>query len=314
MSEFQTIIEEAWRIREFRAQRIYFSAPGAKHYENRYYANHRFSFVNLSVTGRACSCRCAHCGGKLLETMIPAPTPGEMRRVIDQLKKKECRGILVSGGADSRGEVPLLPFAEALAYAKQQGMRVLVHSGLIGRETAVGLKKAGVDQVLLDVIGDESTIREVYHLDRKPQDYFKALLTCREAGLETAPHLVIGLHYGRIRGELQALKMIKKASPQVLVLVILTPMRGTEMAGAEPPPAEEAAQVIGMARILNPSIPLSLGCARPGGEYKRKIEKLAVDCGVDGIAFPAETTVEYAVRKGLQPVYSEECCGLSFDI
>lgn len=310
MPGLSNLMQQAWEIRQNHAPRIIFSAPGAKHYQNRFFTNHRNSFVNLSVTGKTCGCRCAHCNGRLLETMIPTPTPEEMCRVVDRLTGKGCRGILVSGGADSRGEVPLLQFADAIKYARGKGLRVLVHSGLIRQETAVALREAGVDQILLDVIGDESTIREVYHLDRKPDDYLEAMLACREAGLEIAPHVVIGLHYGRILGEMNALDMIGRADPAAVVLVIISPMKGTDMAEVEPPPVEEAARVLVTARILNPDIPLTLGCASPPGRYRHTIERLAVDCGVNAIAYPDEATITHARNRGLKTFFAEECCSL----
>ncbi|MGC7873338.1 radical SAM protein [Desulfosporosinus sp. SYSU MS00001] len=309
-SEELSLAQEAWEVRQRLKPEIWFSAPGAKHYENRYYANHKHYFVNLSVTGEACACRCDHCSGKLLQNMVPAPTPLKMRQVIDQLQDIGCRGILVSGGANSQGEVPLLPFLDSLAYASQKGLKVLVHSGIITRETAMALKAAHVDQVLMDVIGDQETIHQVYHLDRRPEDYLRAMFFCREADLNIAPHVVIGLHYGQIRGEIQALEMIQQAQPKTIVLVILTPSNGTVMAGLEPPALDQASEVIAQARIMNPDIPITLGCARPSGQYKRIIEIQAVDCGVNGIAYPHEATIDYAQNRGLQTVFTEECCSL----
>lgn len=289
---------------------IWFSVPGAKHYDNRYYSNQAFSFVNLSVTGGGCACRCDHCNGKLLDTMMAAVTPEIMRQVVDNLVKKGTRGILVSGGANSKGEVPLLPFIEVMGYAKKMGLQVLVHGGLVQPETAAGLKEAGVDQVLMDVIGEERTIHEVYHLDRKPDDYLQSMLYCREAGLNIAPHVVIGLHYGEIWGEHQALEMISQVEPEAVVLVILTPTSGTAMAGVQPPTVAESAEIIARARVLNPTVPLSLGCARPPGEYKRQVEIKAVDAGVNGIAYPDEATIAYVLSKGLAAEFTEECCSL----
>lgn len=310
MTATQTIIQQAWETsREFLPE-IGFFVPGAKHYENPCYANRPFSFTHLSVTGEACACRCAHCEGALLKTMIGAACPEAMRRTVDKLLKQGCRGILVSGGGDSNGTVPLEPFVEAIGYAKQRGLKVLVHSGLIRREMAVRLKEAGVDQVLMDVIGDEGTIREVCHLNRKPDDYLQSMLCCRDAGLPIAPHIVIGLHFGQIRGEERALEMIREADPETIVLVILTPAGGTAMAGIRPPAMDEATRIMVTARILNPATPITLGCARPPGPYKRRVERVAIDCGVNGIAYPDETTVDYARRRGLKPVFSEECCSL----
>jgi lipoyl synthase len=310
MADIHAMIQKAWETRRTFAPEIWFSAPGAKHYENRYFSNHTHSFVNLSVTGEVCACRCDHCEGKLLQSMISTPTPMEMRRVVDRLLDQGCRGILVSGGANSKGEVPLLAFAESIAYAHQMGLKVLVHSGLLQRKTAAYLKEAGVDQVLIDVIGDQDTIRQVYHLDIRPDDYLQAMLICREVGLNIAPHVVVGLHYGRIRGERRALEMIQQADPETVVLVVLTPTSGTVMADIQAPLIAEVGRVIATARVMNPITPISLGCARPPGQYKRQLEIMAVDCGVNGIAYPDEATVAYAQAKGLQIMFSEECCSL----
>jgi uncharacterized radical SAM superfamily protein len=197
-----------------------------------------------------------------------------------------------------------------MGYASQMGLKVLVHSGLINRETATGLKGAGVDRVLIDVIGDKNTVRQVYHLNQQPDDYLQSMLFCREAGLNIAPHVVIGLHYGQIRGEWRAMEMIKQAEPETIILVILTPACGTAMADIQPPPIEEVAEVMATARVLNPGTPITLGCARPPGQYKRQVEIKAVDCGVNGIAYPDEATVTYAKSKGLKTMFTEECCSL----
>jgi lipoyl synthase len=310
MTAIRAMIQQAWETRQEFKSEIWFSAPGAKHYDNQYYSNRPFSFANLSVTGEACACRCAHCEGALLQTMIGATSPQAMRRVVDKLLKKGCRGILVSGGGNSNGEVPLQPFVEVMGYAKQMGLKVLVHGGLIRRETAAMLKEAEVDQVLMDVIGDERTIREVCHLNRKPDDYLQSMLYCRDAGLNIAPHIVIGLHFGQIRGERRSLEMIRQADPETIVLVILTPACGTAMAGIQPPSMDEAAEIMATARVLNPATPITLGCARPPGQYKRRAEMNAIDCGVNGIAYPDEATIAYARNKGLKTVFSEECCSL----
>ena len=310
MTDLQAMIQQAWEIRQGFTPEIWFSVPGVKHYDNAYYSNRPFSFAHLSVTGEACACRCAHCEGALLKTMIGAANPQAMRRVIDKLLRKGCRGILVSGGSNTHGEVPLQPFAEAMGYAKRMGLKVLAHGGLIRRKTAVMLKEAGVDQVLMDVIGDEATIREVCHLDRKPDDYLQSMLCCRDAGLSIAPHIVIGLHFGQIRGERHSLEMIRQADPETIVLVILAPACGTAMAGIQPPSTDEAAEIMAAARILNPATPITLGCARPPGPYKRRVEIDAIDCGVNGIAYPDEATVAYAQAKGLKTLFSEYCCSL----
>ncbi|MEN6637568.1 MAG: radical SAM protein, partial [Smithella sp.] len=210
-----------------RDTRIWFSAPGSKHYESRSFKNQAGSFANISITGKSCALGCAHCNARLLQSMLPAEIPEKLRGAVDHLIDRGCRGILVSGGADSRGEVPLRDFMLAIESACKRGLKVLVHTGLLQKETAKGLKDCGVNQILMDIIGHEQTIHDVYHLDRTPDDYLRSMMICQEAGLDFAPHVVIGLHYGRILGEYEALKMIHQAHPKIIVMVILAPMSGT---------------------------------------------------------------------------------------
>jgi uncharacterized radical SAM superfamily protein len=291
-----------------RDSRIWFSAPGSKHYECGSFRNHPYSFANLSITGKICDRRCEHCNAKLLQTMIPVETPDKMCSAVDRLIEKGCRGILVSGGADGRGEVPLTQFAQPMRYARQRGLLVLAHSGIMRKEMAIVLKDCGVNQVLFDVIGHEQTIRQVYHLDGTPEDYLRSMAICREAELDFVPHVVIGLHFGKILGEYQALRMIEEMKPESLVLVILTPMSGTGMSKVSPPEPEEVERVLKSARTWNPDTFLTLGCARPLGRYGRCVEKMAINHGVNGIAFPSDMAVDYASSRGLTPVFSEECC------
>jgi len=287
---------------------IWFSAPGSKHYECKRFRNHPYSFVNLSITGKHCACRCEHCNAKLLQSMIPVETAEKMCRTVDLLIKKGCRGILVSGGANSRGDVPLDQFIRPIQYARQQGLPVLVHSGIIRKETAILLKNCGVNQVLFDVIGHKQTICEVYHLENTPEDYLNSMAICRDVGLDFVPHVVIGLHFGKIVGEYEALRMIGDMMPGHLVLVILTPMAGTGMSEVKPPELDEVEGVLETARARNQDTFLTLGCARPSGRYGWSVEKMVIDHGFNGIAFPSDTAVDYASSQGLIPIFTEACC------
>jgi uncharacterized radical SAM superfamily protein len=314
LSDLENLIRCAWAVREhFHTPVLSVAAPGSKHYDNNYFSNHPFSFANVSITGRQCACKCEHCKGKLLQGMVQAENPADLGRLIDKLIEAGCKGILISGGANNRGEVPLLPFMDAIAYARTQGLKVLVHTGLVNRSTAGRLAESGVNQVVIDVIGNEGTIKEVYHLDRQPSDYLRSMQFCREAGLKVAPHVVIGLHYGRIVGEMNALRMIQQIQPEAVVLVVLMPLAGTAMASVRPPNLAETARIIAAARIMNPFVPVSLGCARPAGEYTYNLEKTAIDCGVNCVAYPSERTLAYAGARGLQLSFSENCCGLGGD-
>lgn len=307
-------LQKAKEIRHHWDSRMWFSVPGSRHYETLFYSNRPYSFATLSVTGSQCACRCEHCNARLLHSMIPAETPVKMYRTVDRLIERGCRGILISGGADEEGQVPIEPFLDAIRYAKDRGLTVLVHTGLIGTDMAFNLKNCGVDQILIDVIGHEQTIRDVYHLERTPDDYLETMIVCREAGLNFVPHVVIGLHFGQILGEYRALEMIREIRPERLVLVVLTPSSDTGMSHVKPPQLSEVKKVLAAARVRHPDTFLNLGCAKPAGIYKRQVEEAAIDCGFNGIAYPSESAIEYAIRLGFTPVFTESCCSLSGDV
>ncbi len=305
------LAEMAWRERmsNFPA-RLFASAPGAKRYHNAFFASRSRSFVNLTVTGEACALGCDHCRGKLLQTMVSVADPAELVSRAEDLRRDGAKGVLLSGGCTSDGRVPLDGHLEAIAKVKEMGLTVLVHGGLVERETARGLKAAGVDQVLLDVIGDEETIRQVYHLDRTPDDYRRTLEILREEELEAVPHIVLGLKFGRLGGEYRALEMITSTQPAHIVLVSLQPLPGTPMEAAPVTAGAELGRLAAIARLLNRTVPISLGCARPAGEGKDEMEIGAVAAGVNGVAYPAEGTVRYARGRGLEVEFAEVCCSL----
>jgi uncharacterized radical SAM superfamily protein len=301
----------AWAVRQRHPSTLLFAVPGNKRYQTEDYCNTPFRFANVSLTGRSCVLQCDHCRGQLLEGMLPVTSPEELLRAGLWLIEQGCSGLLLSGGADADGAVPLRPYLSAIARLKEWGLQVIVHTGLPDRETAVGLKAAGVDQVLFDVVGDEETIRQVLHLDRTPQDYVAALALLREVGLAVAPHVVVGLHYGQLRGELVALDGIVRVGADVVVLVVLRPLPGTPLAGVEGVAPETVGRLTAVARLLNPDVPLSLGCARPAGLLKVEIERRAVLAGVDRIAYPDPATVRLARECGLQTEFLESCCTLA---
>ena len=291
-------------------RRIGFAVSGIKHYENDYYKNSPSSFAAFSVTGTECGCRCAHCDASLLQTMADAGTPEKFISLVDKAAASGCTGILVSGGSDSGGAVPLLTSMEGIRYAKNKGLRVLVHTGLLDQKTALALKATNADQILLDVIGSEKTIRSVYGISKTPEDYFNSMVYCNDAGLEMAPHIVAGLDFGKIEGEYRAIDLISRAGAEKLVLAVLVPKRRTAMENNAPPALCEVMDLFRYASEKLKNCSITLGCARPH-IYSGGLEKAAVDLGFSAIAYPHEETIRYAESLGLETVFFEECCSLS---
>jgi lipoyl synthase len=304
---------EAFRIRKAHfGSDLTFSIPGTVSYNDNTFPSQRERFAAVSVTGTRCDLRCGHCRGKLLESMIPAEDPETLFQVINRLRAKGALGVLVSGGADKNGEVPLDKFIAPIKAikAKAPEFKVTCHTGLIRRETAVELKKAGVDQILIDVIGDDDTIREVYHLGKRVEDYEETLRMLKEVGHRLAPHLIIGHHYGEIRGEWRALEMVTRVEVETIVLVVLKPLHNPGRRLFKIPGPEEVSRISAVARILNPAVPIRMGCIRPAHPSKGEMERGCIDSGVNTVAYPLQGTIEYAREIGLETKFIEMCCSL----
>ncbi len=304
---------EAFRIRKLHfGDDLTFAVPGMVSYRTADLPSHRERFAAVSVTGRRCQLNCDHCRGKLLESMIPAETPEAFLATVDRLRSQGGLGLLLSGGADRNGEVPLERFTPAIRAIKEKTpqFKIIVHTGLIRKKLARELKEAGVDQVLIDVIGDEDTIRQVYHLDRRVEDYEETLTMLKEVGHRLAPHIVIGHHFGEIRGEWRALEMVTRIKVHTIVLVVIKPLSPFQKQEFRIPTPEEVARISSVARILNASTPVRAGCIRPAHPRKAPMEKGFIDSGVNTIAYPLQGPIEYAGERGLETRFVEMCCSL----
>ncbi len=305
------------RLKNF-GKKVYFHSPGFKHYEvEDFHLKGPVRFVDISITGKRCELMCDHCASKILWHMIPAETPDRLWKVCEDLRSQGVTGILISGGSNRDGIVELHPFLNTMRRVREElGMIVTCHVGLVDRGLAEGLREAGVDAVLLDIIGDDETIARVYKLPhRSVRDYYDSLKNLKEAGLRIVPHVIIGLHYGKIKGEFRALDMIADHDPDALVLVVVMPYYGKANFQLLPPPKpEEGAEVVLYARKLMPSVPIMIGCARPAGPDRVKFDVYSLLAGVNGIAFPAEGVVTYSKEIGLEPVLSPSCCSTVFMI
>lgn len=288
---------------------IYFYVPSHAYYYNKYFKSSPTIFPSISITGTSCALKCDHCGGIILKTMIPATTPSRLIEVCSELKKRGAVGCLISGGCLPNGSVPIEKFIDAISEVKRRfGLTIVVHTGLIGFETAKKLKEACVDAVSVDIIGSEETMREIYHLNCGVEKYVETLKALKETGIPFTPHILVGLHHGRIKGEIEALKLISKYDPSALIIIVFFPIRGTKMESVKPPPPETVLEILLEARFLMPRIPIALGCARPKGEHRIMMDRFAVEAGINAIAFPSLEAIEKARELGLEIRFLQTCC------
>jgi len=246
--------------------------------------------------------------------MIPARNPKDLVKICEKLKSDGCVGCLVSGGCLPDGSVPLNRFTDVLSQVKRElGLKIVVHTGLIDNDTALNLRSAGVDSALIDIIGSNDTIREIYHLDAGIEDYEKSLEALYASGIPIVPHILVGLHYGRILGEFKAIDMIARYAPSALVVIAFTPIKGTAMEGTPPPKPEDIAKVLVAARSRLPKVPIALGCIRPKGTHRTKTDALAIKAGINAIAYPSEEAIKLAESIGLKTSFHPVCCSQIYE-
>jgi len=297
-----------------RTGKIRFYAPSFVYYKSKYFHSPQNAFPSISITGSSCALKCKHCNGKVLDTMVPALTPEQLFDVCAKLKNNGAVGCLISGGCLPDGSVPIDEFVDAIAKIKKKlGLTVVTHTGVIDYSTAKKLKEAGVDAALIDIIGSDETIREVYRLDVSVEDYDRSLRAFHKSGIPFVPHVLVGLHYGELKGELEALKTISRYSPSAVITIAFMPIRGTPMEKVIPPEPEDIARILVSAKLLMPKIPLVLGCMRPKGKHRINTDMLAVRAGVNGIAFPVEEAIRLAESMNLETSFSSLCCSQIFE-
>jgi uncharacterized radical SAM superfamily protein len=292
---------------------VRFSTPTFKEYESSELQScGKNSFPAFSITAGGCALMCDHCEARILEPMIPAIRPEMLdQKVRELIEKEDLQGFLLSGGSNKRNEIRYSRYYPVIEKLKRDFpfLRIAIHTALTDPAGAREMEGAGVDVAMLDIIGAQETIREVYHLDRPVDDFEATLEALCATSMQISPHIVIGLHYGRILGEANALDILSRHYTQALVLVVIMPFYarpGTFVT----PDTNEVGRIFMQARQRLPDRHVLLGCARPPGMHKRVTDAYAVMAGLDGIAFPADGAVSVADVIGRPFHQAHACCSI----
>ncbi|NOZ19632.1 MAG: radical SAM protein, partial [Planctomycetes bacterium] len=206
-----------------RSREVLFSAPAIKHFDTDEFKNSgRPVFVPVSVTGERCELGCTHCRGRLLKGMVQAPTPEELWSLMQRLKNEGCQGLLLTGGCDEDGLVPITPFCETLARVKDElDMTTAVHVRLVDEAQAEAIEGSRADVAMIDVIGSDDVLHSVYRLPNKSMADIERSLDLLEAhGVPLAPHIVLG-HEPSLVNDRAALDMLSGREMKCLVFVLV---------------------------------------------------------------------------------------------
>jgi uncharacterized radical SAM superfamily protein len=287
MESLEILAREGWKVRENNfSPSIYFSYP--------------LQTQAISVTGANCQLDCGHCGGHYLKHMK------DLAHISDGDELK-ARSLLISGGCTPEGKVPIGEHIKQLTTLKE-GRKLNLHVGLVNEDDIEGIAQIA-DKISFDFVGDDETIREVFGIDSRVQDYVSSYEKLREK-CQVMPHICIGLHGGEIRGEYNALELLHQLGVDGLTFIIFTPTKNTKYANHLPPAIKDVLDILVTARKKFPRIPIHLGCMRPGGNYRRELDPWAVRGGVNSIVNPTLDAVRLATTLGLLPIKREECCAL----
>lgn len=277
-------IQEAWRVRQANfPPTIGFDYP--------------LRTLAVSLTGADCELDCAHCGGHYLKSMVP----------VWRANPQGAESCLVSGGCDTRGRVPVTSHLDEVSRLRA-GRIMNWHVGLIGQAEAEVIAPY-VDVISFDFVGDDETIREVYGLEAGVGDYVAAYELLRSYAT-VVPHITVGLKGGRIAGEYEALDILEELGLEALTFIVFIPTPGTQYSDREPPRPEEVVDLLVEARLRFPGVPIQLGCMRPRGKYRDRLDPLAVRAGVNVIVSPSRRAVTVAEELGLMVERREECCAV----
>ncbi len=265
-------------------------------------------FPSISISGEACALNCRHCGRMYLHDMVPADTPDILVKTCEQLAAEGARGVLLSGGCDRQGRMLNLDrMLPAVRKIHDMGLIIKLHTGFVDRRTAGKIAEAGVDIASMEMVGDKSTAKRIFGLDATAEDYLDTFVNLWDAGIpHICPHICVGLHDGKLKGEMTALNLLKtRIKPSTIAIIVLRPTKGTKLANAKPPKGEDVEAVTGHARKLFPKTKIILGALRPRGseikggmEQRLDIEIGALDGGIDGAEVPSKEMLAEAIARG----------------
>lgn len=261
--------------------------------------------LSVSMTGEKCNQGCSHCEGRYLKAMTDISLVSSK----PEKYRDKYKSILISGGFLEDMRLPIAEHAKEIRRLKQAGFRLNFHVQRVNGED-IDVIKNYADCVSIDYIASKKIIEEVYKSPSyEPIQTIDTILNLRDS-VKVVPHITLGLDRGKIDSEYKGLEDLKKADIDYLVLNIIRPGKNTEFESINIPSNQEILRFLCAARIKFPYISISLGCMRPGGSLRIKIDNMALLAGLNTIVNPLTMSMEYAVSLGLEPDFYEECCAL----
>lgn len=241
---------------------------------------------------------CKHCQARFLKHMEPAETPDKLWELAVEKKPK---GMLISGGSDKNGAVPVFSYLDIIKNIKKElNISINLHTGLIALEDIPKLSGKEIDVISFDIVGSLKALKNVYGLEVQADYFDRALSEFKKSKLKVVPHITVGLDEGNDSGEEDALRMLAKHEPAFLVLNALMSWEGAGKAAVRMP------EVLKLARdILPNNTAIGIGCMRPRGDMDANY---LLELGIAAVALPPKSLVQELRSKGIEIVEKDGCC------
>ncbi len=275
--------------------------------------------IAMSLTGTYCELKCKHCNAQYLKGML---TKEQTLKAIES-RPGYYKSVLVSGGSTKEGKVPVVQNLRFIKKLYKMGLKLNFHTGLLERDEILKIKPYA-SRISFDFIYDDEVIKNVYGLNEKTkEDYEKTYLLMRRLvggrienkegypSSRVVPHYTIGLNCGKItKGDFDTISELAYLKPTLLVIDVFIPTKGTPFENCPPPPLEGVREILDKARRRLTRTTMFLGCMRPFGEYREKLDLMAYELGVKGFVKPSRPLIEKVKNSGEKIVIKEECCAL----
>lgn len=271
-------------------------------------------FPSVSMSGNICAFNCKHCNHIYLSDMQNLMQPEKLYNSCKKFADNGAVGFLLSGGCDKNGEMinlrKLLPTIKKIK--DETNLIIKLHTGVVDKTLAEEIISAGIDIASVEIVGSNDSLNEIFRSSLTTQSYKNTLINLENAGMPfIVPHVCIGLHYGKLKGEFDALDTIyDNCSPSVIVMIIFRPTKGTELENCQTSSLQDISSVIRRAKEKFTNVDISLGCIRPRIKNRYEIEITAIDSGVTRMEIPSKKTIQYLGDNGYTVKTINACCAL----
>jgi len=267
------------------------------------------SVVSLSVTGSYCELSCKHCNKKYLNSMIDIKD----ENLNDFFKEKNT--ALISGGSLKNGSVPFYLEYEKVKKLKEKGISINAHTGYIPSEQFS--KTLIFDAISIDIVGSNKILKEIYNLNVDLKELQENLLNyndflqkIEEKKPIIVPHITIGIYYGKDSYEEQAIDFIAKINPEKLVLNVLIPTKNTFFEKIKEIEINRILEVYSYAKNKLGINKIYLGCMRPFGKFREKLDFALLENGINGIVNPSKKLFCFLEKNQENFIKLNGCCSL----